>query len=194
VYTLIRPTQISLLQADQGNPFRAALYSLKEHLLDTVYRSFPDPEASLMAGILLGVESGIPADVQEAFNATGTSHIIAISGFNISILAGLFTLLFSRLTGRWWGALLAALGIAFYTVLVGAGASVVRAAVMGWFSLLAVQIGRRQVGLNSLAIVAAVMAAFTPSILWDVGFQLSFMATLGRAACRSHSGSSFTGW
>lgn len=179
IYSLIQPTQVSRLLKDQGNPFRAAVYSLKERLLDTVYQIFPDPEASLMAGILLGVESGIPLDVQEAFNATGTSHIIAISGFNISILAGLFTMLFSRLLGRWRGALLAALGVAFYTVLVGAEASVVRAAVMGWFSLLAVQIGRRQNGLNSLAVVAAVMAAFNPNILWEVGFQLSFMATLG---------------
>jgi len=132
-----------------------------------------------MAGILLGVESGIPLDVQEAFKATGTSHVIAISGFNIAILAGLFTLFFSRLLGRWRGAVVAALGIAFYTVLVGAGASVVRAALMGWLSLLAVQIGRRQNGLNSLAIVAALMAVFNPTILWDVGFQLSFLATLG---------------
>jgi competence protein ComEC len=179
IYTIIQPVQVSPLSQNQGNPFKAVVYRLKEHLLKTVYRTFPDPEASLLAGILLGVESGIPQDVQAAFQATGTTHVIAISGFNIAILAGLFTLLFSRLVGRWRGALLAAVGIAFYTILVGAGASVVRAAVMGWFSLLAVQIGRRQNGLNSLGIVAGVMALFNPNILWDVGFQLSFMATLG---------------
>jgi competence protein ComEC len=179
IYTQIQPVQASLLLKNQGNLFRAAVFGMKERLLSTVYRIFPDPEASLMAGILLGVESGIPQDVQDAFEATGTTHIIAISGFNIAILAGLFTLLFSRLVGRWWGALLAAVGIALYTILVGAGASVVRAAVMGWLSLLAVQIGRRQNGLNSLGIVAGVMAFFSPTILWDVGFQLSFMATLG---------------
>ena len=65
-----------------------------------------------------------------------------ICGFNIAILAGLFTMLFSRLLGRWRGAAVAVLGIAFYTLLVGAGPSVVRAAVMGWLSVLAVQIGR----------------------------------------------------
>ncbi len=179
VYSLIQPTQTSLLSTNQGNPVWAALFAVKQYALDTVYSIFPDPEASLMAGILLGVEAGIPADVQEAFKATGTSHVIAISGFNIAILAGLFTLLFSRLLGRWRGAAVAALGIAFYTLLVGAGPSVVRAAVMGWFSILAVQMGRRQNGLNSLAAVAAVMALFNPFLLWDVGFQLSFLATLG---------------
>ena len=179
IYTIIQPVQVSLLLQNQGNPFKAVVYCLKERLLNTVYRIFPDPEASLLAGILLGVEAGIPQDVQDAFQATGTSHVIAISGFNIAVLAGLFTLLFSRVAGRWWGALLAAVGIAFYTLLVGAGASVVRAALMGWVGLLGVQIGRRQDGLNSLGIVAGIMAAFNPTILWDVGFQLSFMATLG---------------
>lgn len=179
IYTVIQPLQVTLLLKNQGNPFKAVIYRLKERLLEVVYQIFPDPEASLMAGILLGVESGIPQDVQNAFEATGTTHVIAISGFNIAILAGLFTLLFSRLAGRWWGALLAAVGIALYTLLVGAEASVVRAALMGWLGLLAVQIGRRQNGLNSLAIVAGVMALFNPAILWDVGFQLSFMATLG---------------
>ena len=69
--------------------------------------------------------------------------------------------------------------IGIYTVLVGADAAVVRAALMGGLSLYARQLGSRQDGLNSLGFVAAVMALFNPSVLWDVGFQLSFMATLG---------------
>jgi len=91
----------------------------------------------------------------------------------------LFAALFSRLLGRWRGAVVALACIAVYTLLVGAGASVVRAALMGGLTLLAAQIGRRQAGLNSLAFVAALMALFNPYVLWDVGFQLSFIATLG---------------
>jgi competence protein ComEC len=70
------------------------------------------------------------------------------------------------------------LGIAFYTVLVGASASVLRAAIMGCFALIARQMGR-QTGINTLAITAALMAGDNPHIIWDVGFQLSFAATLG---------------
>jgi competence protein ComEC len=102
-----------------------------------------------------------------------------ISGFNITIIAGLFTLLFSRLLGKGKGAFMAAIGIIFYTLLVGANAAVLRAATLGLFGLLGLQLGRRQVGLNSLAIVAAIMALATPRVLWDVSFQLSFAATLG---------------
>ena len=119
----------------------AILYRLKDHALATVYRIFPDPEASLLAGILLGVETGIPQEVQEAFKTTGTSHIIAISGFNIGIIAGLFTLAFSRLLGRRWGAVAAILGIGLYTVLVGPSPSVLRAAIMGYLCALRPAVG-----------------------------------------------------
>ena len=162
-----------------GHPIMASIYALKDRSLENVYRLFPDPEASLLAGILLGVESGLPRDIQQAFKDTGTTHIIAISGFNITIIAGLFISLFGRLFGKTRGAIAAAIGIAAYTILVGADAAVVRAAIMGGFALLARQVGRQQSGVNSLLGVAVVMAYFNPMVLWDVGFQLSFAATGG---------------
>jgi competence protein ComEC len=170
---------IQLLEHHQWNPVLAAIYALRQRGVETVYRLFPDPEAALMAGILLGVESGIPQDVQQAFKDTGTAHIIAISGFNFAIVAGLFVGFFGWLLGRWRGMLAAFLGIALYATLAGASAGVVRAAIMGGLGVFAAQIGRRQYGLNSLVFVAALMALADPHVLWDVGFQLSFMATLG---------------
>jgi competence protein ComEC len=178
IYSILNWAEPQLLRRDQGSPVLAILYRLKERALTTVYRLFPDPEASLLAGILLGVETGISPDVQEAFKATGTSHIIAISGFNIAIIAGLFTTAFSRLLGRKWGAVAAILGIVLYTILVGASPPVLRAAIMGILALFARQLGR-QTGVNTLAITAMGMAVFNPNVLWDPGFQLSFAATLG---------------
>ncbi len=84
-----------------------------------------------------------------------------------------------RFFGMFRGALLAAIGIILYTLLVGANPAVVRASILGLFMLLGHLIGRRQVGLNSLIFVAAIMALITPSVLWDISFQLSFAATLG---------------
>lgn len=173
------PRGFGVLAHRQGNPLLQAIYALKERALADVYRLWPDPEASLFAGILLGVESGIPASVKEAFKNTGTSHIIAISGFNITIIAALFVTVLNRLLNPRRAALTAVAGIALYTVLVGADAAVVRAAIMGSLSLFARQVGRRQHGINSLAFVAALMALLDPNVLWDVGFQLSFAATLG---------------
>ncbi|MFN2214253.1 MAG: ComEC/Rec2 family competence protein [Anaerolineales bacterium] len=172
------------LSSLQGSPILAWIYAYKKYALETVYRLWPDPEASLLAGILLGDESGIPDEVDQAFRDTGTSHIIVISGFNITIIAGLLMALFSRLFGSGefgvrWAAIFALLGIALYTILVGADAAVVRAAIMGGLALFATLVGRRQVGLNTLALVAAAMVAINPQVLWSVSFQLSFAATLG---------------
>ncbi len=162
-----------------GNSFLRLVYTFKAHALDHVYRIFPDPEASLLAGILLGDDNGLSADLQQAYKNTGTAHITAISGFNIAIIAALFVSLFSRLLGMRRGAIAAVVGIAIYTVLVGASASVVRAAIMGGLAIFARQVGRRQNGLNTLAFTGAVMAVVNPNTLWDVGFQLSFAATFG---------------
>jgi competence protein ComEC len=169
----------TLLPFRGGNPLLRLVYSFKELAVDHVYRIFPDPEASLLAGILLGDDNGLSASLQQAYKNTGTAHIIAISGFNIAIIASLFVSLFSGLLGRRRGAIAAVIGIIIYAVLVGATPSVVRAAIMGGLAILARQLGRRQNGLNTLAATAAVMTVFNPNTLWDVGFQLSFAATLG---------------
>lgn len=179
VYSYMSIAEVTTLPGNDGDNFKTALYKLKSNLLQNTYRLFNDPEASLLAGILFGVDTGLTRDLQNAFKNTGTAHIIAISGFNMAIIAGIFFSIFKNIFGERFGAIFAILGIIFYTLLVGAEAAVVRAAFMGSISLLARQLGRRNDGMNALAIVALVMAIINPLVLWDVGFQLSFFATLG---------------
>lgn len=179
VYSLIPFANVEKLEAGQGNPLWAALYTLRQRGVETLYRIYPAREASLLAGILLGDESGISEKVKLAFNDTSTRHIIAISGFNISIIAGLFLALFGRWLGARRGAWVAGIGIALYTILVGADATVVRAAIMGILAMVALQTGRQSFALNTLGFSAALMALVNPLVLWDIGFQLSFAATLG---------------
>ena len=126
IYAYMSSAQAFRLESGHGNPILGLIYSIKARALATIYQLWPDPEASLMAGILLGVETGIPANVQEAFKNTGTSHIIVISGFNITIIIGLFLAFFSKFLGRLRGAFAAAFAILVYTILVGADAAVVR--------------------------------------------------------------------
>ncbi len=167
------------LEAARGFSFWRGLYALRDRAHALVQRFWPGPEGALFAGVLLGIEEDIPDGVYEAFRRTGTAHIIVISGFNITIIAGLVVSLTERTLGRLKGALTAAAAIAGYTLLVGADPAVVRAALMGGLSLLARQVGRRQHGLTTLAVSAAAMVAVQPWALWDIGFQLSFAATLG---------------
>lgn len=180
IHSILRTDSITRLPfGEQRNPFWDWLYRLRAGLYKEVNALFPQPEAALLNGILLGIESDIPADIQQAFKDTGTAHIVAISGFNIAIIAALFVALFSRLFGKDYGTLIAILGIAFYALLVGASASVVRAAFMGSLALLARQFGRRGLALNTLFFAAFLMSFWNPFVVWDVGFQLSFAATLG---------------
>lgn len=180
IHSYMSLTEVTRLPGNSGNPVKKAIYAFKDKALKNIYLIFPDPEASLLAGILLGVDTGLSQGLQQAFKDTGTAHIIAISGFNIAIIAGLFFTLFSRILGQVRGTIAAILGIALYTFLVGADAAVVRAAIMGGLSLTILQFGRRNDGLSALMFSAALMAAFlNPNIPWDVGFQLSFFATLG---------------
>ena len=179
IHSYISIAEVTRLPWNVRNPIVTAVYKLKMALLDNTYRLYHDPEASLLAGILFGVDTGLTRELQDAFKNTGTTHIIAISGFNIAIIAGIFFSIFKNIFGERYGAAIAIVGIFFYAFLVGADSAVMRAAFMGSISLLARQLGRRNMGLNALMAVAFFMALINPLVLWDVGFQLSFFATLG---------------
>jgi competence protein ComEC len=179
IYGILSDPIVRSVMHGEGSPILTALFAYRRRAMETLKTLFPEPECALLSGILLGEESSIPVTLKDAFSRTGTSHIVAISGFNISIIAGIFLSLTKRLPRRIPGWLVAILGIGLYTVLVGAAPSVVRAAIMGGMAMLARQLGRRSDGLTSLAFTGAVMTLLYPWMLWDIGFQLSFAATLG---------------
>ena len=155
------------------------LYQFKEKSLSLLGKLFPMPESALIKGILLGDDSDIPDEVYSAFKKSGTTHLIAISGFNVAIVSSLVVLLFGRVLGKWRGALASIGMIAVYTILVGASPSVVRAAIMGSIAMIGVLIGRKNSGLNAAYFTAGVMLVLNPFLLKSISFQLSFAATLG---------------
>ncbi len=187
IYALMRGAEtegtyhayVEVLASHQASPFKDALFRFREHALHTIQTLLPEPQASLLAGILLGIETGISDELGAAFSATGTTHIIAISGFNLSIIAGVFAAIANRLLGRRGEVFVALGGVWIYTMLVGASAAVVRAAVMASVAILARHEGRGVHGPTSLASAAFLMSLLNPYVLWDVGFQLSLAATMG---------------
>ena len=178
VHTLIQRPEVTLLARGQGSPIWTALYRLSERGQQAIAQQLPEPESALLTGILLGVETGIDRDLYDQFNQTGTSHIIVISGFNIAIVAGVMTATFGRLVGKRRAFYPVVAGIILYTLLVGADASVMRAAIMGLLVALANYLNRRSLAIISLFAAGLLMTALNPLTLWDVGFQLSFLATL----------------
>jgi competence protein ComEC len=179
IHSLVRRAHVTLLAENRANPFLYHLFTFKRYAQSTIASILPEPQAALLTGILLGIEAGIPSDLMDDFAATNTAHIIAISGFNITIISGVFVGLAQRLFGRRRAVWIAIAGVVVYTVLVGASAAVVRAAVMGILYLWGRHLGRATFAPVSLAAAAIGMTAWNPYTLWDLGFQLSFAATIG---------------
>ena len=180
VLSVMEFPRVGVISEGGGNPLVRALLDVKKRSRGVISTSLPQPHASLLTGILLGDSQGMPRELEEDFRETGMTHIIAISGFNIAVIIALLDTLLAPFVPRRSGALAIMLFIVLYAMLVGAGASVVRASVMGISYL----IGFRLLGRPTLAVAGLFTAAFfmtlsNPDILWDVGFQLSFAATLG---------------
>lgn len=145
-----------------------------------IRRNFSEPQASLFSGILLGSQSGMPPTLRAAFQATGTTHIVALSGFNVTIIVATMMQVLIRLMGRRWAWLPGLAVVLVFVIMTGASASVVRAAVMALTSQLGLFFGRPIAPERLLAYAAMSMLWPHPLLLWhDLGFQLSFLATIG---------------
>ncbi|MFN2157242.1 MAG: ComEC/Rec2 family competence protein [Anaerolineae bacterium] len=182
IYSTIAWARITTLGEGEGNALFAALLRCKARTQRAIADVLPEPPAALLTGILLGVESGLPPKLVADFQTTGTSHIIAISGFNMSIISLTLTRLSVRAVGRRYAAWFCTVVLALYTVFVGASAAVVRAAVMACVAAWGEHFGRQNSSANALFATALVMTAWNPNTLWDLGFLLSFAATLGLIA------------
>lgn len=178
IYTVIEFPKTHFVAHDAGSLFWAWIYMLREYAERTLRNLLPQPESALLAGVVLG-SGDLPERVAGAFRDTGIAHIIAVSGFNVAIVSQLFTQQLGRLLRARFAVPLAILAISLYCLLTGGSPSVVRAAIMGGMGAIGPMLGRRQVGVNSLALTAGVMCLFGPQLPWDISFQLSFAATLG---------------
>ena len=139
----------------------------------------PEPHAGLLSGILFGTKAALSADFVEALTKTGTLHIVALSGMNISILSGLTITILLRCVSRRIASLLTVLIIIGFVWFVGPSASVVRSAIMGCIALFAIISGRQSWSIFSFILTVAVMLVVKPSWIADLSFQLSALATLG---------------
>lgn len=162
-------------------PVRAAMHAARAHVRETVAAAVPEPDASLVLGLLIGDDGGIPRSVAQAFRETGAAHVLAVSGYNVRLLVDALFVAFAvvMVRRRRASAAVAVLVMAF-AVMTGAESPVVRAAVMGCAGIVAGFLGRRDAGAGSLLLAAAAMLAVDPSALrHDVGFRLSFAAVAG---------------
>jgi len=142
-------------------------------------RLLPEPQAGLLPGILFGTRSTMGKEMLDAFITTGTIHIVALSGQNLSIFTGTLATWFTSLVSRRVASLLIMFLLVWFLWFVGPSPSLVRAVIMGSLTLLAVIFGRRNLSLLSLVLAVSTMLVLNPSWIGDLSFQLSVLATLG---------------
>ncbi|HFC76774.1 MAG TPA: ComEC family competence protein [Candidatus Moranbacteria bacterium] len=181
IFYLCKKPKIEKTGEKRGNKIYANILYLKNAMEKNIEQAIPQPEAGLAKGLLFGGSSHLPEKLKENFSRTGMTHIIAVSGYNVTIiseylmLAGIF-LGFWRRQAFW----LALAGIFIFVAMIGFPSSAVRAGVMGSLLLWAMKNGRLANADNAIIFSGAIMLLINPlSFRWDIGFQLSFLATLG---------------
>jgi len=181
IYALCFRAEVEKLGEGGGNPIKYKLFALKNYAKHVLERHIGEPESSLIAPVLFGGGDEIGDEILNNFRRTGLTHIMAVSGFNVAILAaGLGYVFFLCGLRRKLVFILSAAATAAYVILVGAPPSAVRAGIMSIIVIYALAIGRLARLLNIVIITAAATLIFNPRLLAaDIGWQLSFAAVLG---------------
>lgn len=159
--------------------FRGVLFSIKQFFIRNVGLALTEPQASLANGITVGAKQSLGEELLEAFRITGLIHIVVLSGYNVTIIAEAI-LRFLGFLPRRMAIGIGAVSIGLFVLMVGAGATIVRAGIMAVLALIARATGRTYAITRALILAGLLMLIHNPLILLhDPSFQLSFIATLG---------------
>ncbi len=194
VHSIMRWATIEPLPGTSGSPVLRVLYNAKGRLRHRIESILPQPEAGLLQGILLGLDHTLPGEMSEAFRVAGLTHIIVVSGYNVSILLQAWFIATRRLIHRWASLVAGILLIALFVAFIGPSPPVVRAALMGGLFVLAQLVGRRAFPLASLAATALIMTAANPLLVRSVSYQLSFASTLALILLEPRLAAGLHGW
>ncbi len=179
IYYTIKKADIKILYSGNGSKLKLFLYNLRASFIENINQVISMPESDLANGLILGVRGGFDQDMNNEFIQTGTIHIIALSGYNVSIVAkgvmGFFGLIFSSTIAIIFGIIM----IILFIIMAGASTTAIRAGVMAVIMLLGKMTGRRYDAGRALIIAALLMITYDPRVIIDMSFQLSFLATGG---------------
>ena len=177
-FIINRPTVALSMPA--GSSLRGGLFKIKNIFSRRLGQMINEPAVSLLDGLILGEKQGLGTEWNERFRVVGLSHIVVLSGYNLSVVAENLLRLAGWLLPRAGALGAGATGVILFTLLAGAGPAATRAAVMALLALLARATGRVYAATRALAIAGLLMIVWNPTVLlYDLGFQLSFIATLG---------------
>lgn len=180
VFVMMSYADVERFETGKGNPLLLYLYEAKAVFMQIIEEIIPEPEAGLGEGVLLGVKRAIGEDLESVFRRTGIIHIVVLSGYNVMLVAEAIMRLLSFFFRPRTRLFMGIIGISAFALLVGLSATVVRASIMAVFILVAHATGRIYAVMRALFLAGVIMLIINPYLLvFDPGFQLSFLATLG---------------
>src|SRR4030042_5456486 len=166
---------VKLIKVITGDSF---LFNFRNKLLDYYKKNLPYPHSSLISGVVIGAKSDIGNDFWDKLKKSGTAHVVVASGMNVTLVAGFLITFLTLFLARPIALPIVFIGVWFYAVLSGFDAPIIRASIMGSLTFLAAMLGRLKLSLRVLNITALIMLIIWPFWIVDLGFWLSFMATL----------------
>jgi len=173
-------SQIEVRGHEQGNRVVQTLLKGKQKFMQRIESVIPEPEVGLAEGLLLGVKQALGDELETVFRKTGIIHIVVLSGYNVTLVVIFITYILSYLLPYRMRTPFGLLAIVCFAILVGLSATVVRASIMAALILFARATGQTYAVMRALMFAGVVMIIINPYLLvYDVGFQLSFVATLG---------------
>lgn len=176
-YVMIYP-KVEFISEGNGNSIKSFLFSVKENFLEKINFIIPNPESLLMGGLILGEKSSFNEELRQSFVDTGTIHIVALSGYNITIVSEWIMKVFSFLPKN-LGIGVGILSVLLFVLMTGGSSTAIRAGTMATLALIARATGRNYDVARALILAGTVMIFFNPFLLvYDVSFQLSFIATV----------------
>jgi len=179
IYYLIKNADIKVISNGHGSRVKSLLYKLRNSFIKNINKVIPMPESDLANGLILGVRGGFDEDTQQEFINTGTIHIIALSGYNVSIVANSVMKVFNLILSTTLSIVLGVIVILLFIIMTGASSTAIRAGIMATIMLLGKMTERKYIAGRALVVAGLVMVAYDPRIFVDMSFQLSFVATFG---------------
>ncbi len=179
VYFIIKNAEVEIISHDNGWLVQSWLYKLRDSFMRNINRVISPPESDLANGLILGARGGFDNDTKDEFISTGTIHIIALSGYNVTIVAENTMKILGVFLAETISIVFGVVLIILFVLLAGASSTAIRAGIMAVIALFARMTGRTYDAGRALVIAGLLMIAYDPRVLVDISFQLSFIATFG---------------
>ena len=179
IYGSVKAKNIKVIEQNKGNIFMNFTYKISDEIKENIEEFMGEKYSGLLIGLLLGDSSKIDENMEENFKITSLTHILAVSGAQVSyIIAAMYSLL-KRKIGIQKTRVVIIASLIFYTALTGFSPSIVRAGIMGIILMISGLVFRKNDIINSIAISLFFMLVYNPFLLENVGLQLSYLGTIG---------------